>query len=150
MLAFGAPAMHREVGHRLPVFVSRFLLIRLESCHGLPGTRALQRFLSVCICHVSPAPHPVPRFIDDVKVFNAENIPEQADMMPPEGDSRRAVLLPQVLANTEPLIAADFFNFESMKSKSLAAARKRTPSNAEVTRSGHITVRFFSGYGRVG
>eukprot|EP00439_Symbiodinium_sp_Y106_P047493 s1232_g6.t1 len=44
------------------------------------------------------------QFIDDVKVFNAENIPEQ------------------VLANTDALIGADYFNFESMKNKSVAAA----------------------------
>ncbi|CAJ1459802.1 unnamed protein product, partial [Effrenium voratum] len=44
------------------------------------------------------------QFIDDVKSFNAEEIPEQ------------------VLANTDALIALPFFNFESMKSKSVAAA----------------------------
>ena len=39
----------------------------------------------------------------------------------------------QVLANTDALIGADFFNFESMKSKSLAAACQELAHPAPAT-----------------
>eukprot|EP00930_Biecheleria_cincta_P085161 TRINITY_DN7456_c0_g2_i1.p1 TRINITY_DN7456_c0_g2~~TRINITY_DN7456_c0_g2_i1.p1 ORF type:complete len:2485 (-),score=519.86 TRINITY_DN7456_c0_g2_i1:101-6748(-) len=45
-----------------------------------------------------------PQFLDDVKNFNAQVIPEQ------------------VLANTDALAAKPFFNYDAMKSKSFAAA----------------------------
>ena len=60
-----------------------------------------------------------------MKVFNAENIPEQASVLLGIGGLRRTPSFRplEVLANTDALIGADYFNFESMKNKSVAATR---------------------------